>query len=228
MFGNFRCINSDNGKRLVCCVDTLGKANKLVVVNDCELELTTGRGKYIVDRRAFEPAWDGCGFVAVPLKGTKEQALYFDPCICVALVRNRMRWCDGSRTGELKPGTELPIPEELAAWEFIRKEKFCDIGSLRAVCEGLTWVNERGEIYRPDDVISFWEMELARYDRLAENKLWKLVMTSRPEDDELRETQGQQYLERRRAALMVSRYVHYRSLELYLRNHPEDAVQYRK
>ena len=26
MFGNFRCINSDNRKRLVCCVDTLGKA----------------------------------------------------------------------------------------------------------------------------------------------------------------------------------------------------------
>ena len=44
MFGNFRCINIDNGKRLVCCVDTLGKAKKLVVVNDSELELTTGRG----------------------------------------------------------------------------------------------------------------------------------------------------------------------------------------
>ena len=28
MFGNFRCINSDNRKRLVCCVDTLGKAKK--------------------------------------------------------------------------------------------------------------------------------------------------------------------------------------------------------
>lgn len=213
---DFLILNSGSGShRLVACVDSLGLAMKLTVVDECKMELVTDRGTWILDRRAFEPAFDTAGFVGVELPALSDQmALYFDLRIAAALVKARMRWAHTDERIALKKGMEIPLYDEDESREIIRRELEGDSWAFEMLASSVTWIDEKGH---PIPVGSVGGMlggvwTIGKLDA----RLMELCLLARPDSEERRSDRPYQYLSRRIETFLSVRYSHNQELSRYL------------
>ena len=205
--------------RQVACVDTLGCARKLVVIDDCKLKLSTDQGVYVLDRRAFEPAYDGCGFLGVELDSLPKAAtgaLYFDVRITAALVKLLGRCCCGSNVlDRIKPVQEIPLMSEAESWEYIHANMEFDYWSFCVVARELTWVNVMGAPLPIDEGFDpSFEACFGRDVSIGtrDNVLWKLMMSARQCEEEKVYKHPYEYIARRNAAFLSARYAHHMSM----------------
>ena len=104
----------DNGHegsgRLVACVDTLGDAKRLTLVDEWRLKLETDRGFWVLNLNVFEPPFSACCFTDVELPSLPgRRVLYFDLRIAAALLKAKISPAHGNPEFRYEVGKDIPL-----------------------------------------------------------------------------------------------------------------------
>lgn len=204
----------DNGK--IACVDSLGEAKRLTVLNEGKLELVTDKGVFTLLRGVCAPAYIHA-FVSVilPIDSSDEVFLYFDPRITAALALAHFRHAEVSPCA-YACGHEIPLPSEDEAWEIIRTMVEGPVSSVGQISSELTWVDIAGKPYVLDvtgiEPMPFPFEGVAQHLNDLDNRLWKLFMLSRyvPETEHFQVPQ--EFLEERNGRFLWGRCMHYATI----------------
>lgn len=217
---DFLILNNGSGSnRLVACVDTLGKAKKLTVIDDCKMELVTDRGTWVLDRRAYEPPFDLSGFVGVELPAVPgKMALYLDLRIVAAMVKARVRFAFTDERIVFKKGMDIPLFSESESREIIRREMEGDLWSFGIIASSVTWTDEKG---LPIPVGDYDEGNGIAFGLMApvgvlDARLLELCLLAKPNSDERKASMPYQYLSKRIETFLSARYSHNQELTRFL------------
>ena len=218
---DYYILGGDGERRLVACVDSLGTAKRLTIIDEYLLDLETERGHWTLDRRAFEPAFDCCGFVGVKLPlMNSDYALYLDLRIVAALVKAGIRFGWADEKNVFVKGKEIPLFSESESWNIIRNEMQGDVWGLGQVAQLTTWVDIDGLPIPADDRYDVTEavvfgasgnLPVAKLD----TRLWLLFMLTKPESEEIIPGNPYGYMARRMSHFLAARYSHNKVLNSY-------------
>ncbi len=222
--------SGESGERLVACVDSLGEAKKLSVIDDDKLKLETDQGVWTLARGAFEAPFCLYGFVGVELPSLMGKlALYFDLRIVAALVKAKIRRAFTDPAFKFVPGTEIPLFSVAESRKIIRQEMKGDFGSLEIIASCLTWIDSKGVTVAMENgpYVPFASSESCLLGRL-DARLWDLIMLPKPTTGEIRWADCQyqyQYQEKLLSMFLSARYSHNQSLAKFLAQSIELRVQ---
>lgn len=218
---DYLVLNNGSGesdKRLVACVDSLGEAKKLSVIDDNKLKLETDQGVWTLARGAFEAPFCLYGFVGVELPSLMGKlALYLDLRIVAALVKAKIRRAFTDPAFKFVPGTEIPLFSVAESRKIIRQEMKGDFGSLEIIASCLTWIDSKGVTVAMENgpYVPFASSESCLLGRL-DARLLMLAMLANSWNDERDHDASYEQREHLAGEFLSSRYAHNKALEKYL------------
>lgn len=168
--------DSNDGGRLVACVDDLGDAQRLLIVDECTMLLTTNRGVFRMDCRAFEPAYTCAFFISVEINkpNNEKLALYFDPRIIAALHKRKLLWAMRDRDIERKwSGREIELPTLEEAWSYIRTQMHSDSVNCVIVARGLVWVDAQGKPLDAEHDVGLFGVSMMPRLAQKDSEMWR-------------------------------------------------------